>query len=124
MKNVSWLAIALAALVASCGGGDSRRTVNVEVRDSAGVVIVENGGVDRPLGSLAAHIADLVPPDSTLTAVPWGVAADPASGRIYAADWTGARVAVFDRTGAYVGSFGRAGGGPGVASCSRRTRSK
>jgi formylglycine-generating enzyme required for sulfatase activity len=83
------------------------------VRDSAGVSIVENRGDDEPLGAVAVRIRDLVPPDSALTAVPWGVAADPMTGRIYVADWTGTRVATFDRSGVYTGSYGRAGDGPG-----------
>jgi DNA-binding beta-propeller fold protein YncE len=52
-------------------------------------------------------------PDSVLIAVPWGVAADPMTGRIYVADRSAERVVVFDRSGAYQGTYGRSGEGPG-----------
>lgn len=83
------------------------------IHDSAGIRIVENAAPDRPAGLRPEEIAGLVPPDSALTAVPWGVAADPETGRIYVADRTAPRVVVFDRTGAYVETLGRGGEGPG-----------
>jgi formylglycine-generating enzyme required for sulfatase activity len=106
-------ALGLTILAGACGagaGGDDTRTV---VRDSVGIRIVENPAEDRSLGAVLVHIADLVPPDSSLDARPWGVAADPGTGRVYVADRHGARVVVFDRSGAFVESYGRAGGGPG-----------
>lgn len=82
------------------------------VRDSAGVAVVENPAADRPLPLTAVHVAELVPPDRGLTAVPWGVVTGP-TGLIHVADWTGARVVTFDDGGAYVGTLGREGSGPG-----------
>lgn len=111
------LLLATAIVLSGCGSGAPGRgdgpAGRPEVRDSAGLAIVENGGVDVPFGAVPVHVADLVPPDSALTVVPWGVAADPAAGRIYLADAMGARVSVFDGTGAWVGDLGRAGDGPG-----------
>ncbi|MFW6201102.1 MAG: 6-bladed beta-propeller [Gemmatimonadota bacterium] len=104
---------AAAVVLAGCGGGSSPASSPV-VSDSAGVRIVENAAPDRPLDDgTSVRIADLVTPDGALTAVPWGVAADPATGRVYVLDRTGHRVAVFDRSGEYVETYGRRGGGPG-----------
>jgi formylglycine-generating enzyme required for sulfatase activity len=83
------------------------------VRDSAGVTVVETRGPDRPLSLTATPLATLVPPDSALTAVPWGIAADPVSGLIHVADWTGARIISFDGAGRYLRTLGREGSGPG-----------
>lgn len=98
---------------AGCAGDTADRASSAAVSDSAGVRIIENTAPDRPLTDGPVKLADLMTPDSALTAVPWGVAADPEAGRIYVVDWTGERVAVFDRSGAYVGTYGRRGGGPG-----------
>ena len=68
---------------------------------------------DRPLPATVTRVADLIPPDGALSAVPWGIATDPSSGRVFIADWTGTRVAVFDSTGSWVADFGREGDGPG-----------
>lgn len=100
----------LAPAVAGCGAGGGSAAA---VSDSAGVRLVRSSGVDRPLAAAPLEARRLEVPDSALTAVPWGVAADPAAGRIYALDWTGERVAVFDREGAFVEWIGRRGDGPG-----------
>lgn len=104
----------LPMVLAACapGDGESERTA-AAVRDSAGIRIVENGGDDRPFPAAAMHLSDLVPPDSALTAVPWGIVADAAADRIHVMDRTGARVAMFDGSGAHTGSYGRSGDGPG-----------
>ncbi len=101
------------ALATSSCEPTSRDVRAALVRDSAGVTVVDNIGPEELLGIRAERMIDLIPPDSALTAVPWGVAADPTSGRIYLADWTGQRVAAFDASGAYAGSYGRSGDGPG-----------
>ena len=67
---------------------------------------MDNWGDDQRLGMTAASIGDLYTADSALTAVPWGVTADPESGRVYVADW-------FDSRGTHVDSYGREGDGPG-----------
>ena len=77
------------------------------------MAIVDNEGSDGPFAGGAVHIADLMTPDSSLTALPWGVVADPAAERVYVADATGARVVVFDASGSFVAELGRAGEGPG-----------
>jgi hypothetical protein len=102
----------IAVLAAACAPDAGSRPRAV-MSDSAGITIAESPGDDEPLPVTAVWIADLVPPDSALTAVPWGVVADPSTGRIFVADWTGTRVAVFDLAGAYMSSYGRAGDGPG-----------
>lgn len=109
--TVGTAAAVLAALVlAACGeAGDGAATV----RDSAGVRIVENEAGSRALEAEVVHLADLMPPDSTLGVLPWGVAASPTKGRLYVGDRRGQRVVMFDRGGEYVGSFGSPGGGPG-----------
>ena len=105
--------VPLALLSAACTRGEAGGRAEVASRDSAGVRIVESPAPDRPMAITLVWRADLVPPDRALTAVPWGVAADAQSGRIYAADWTSPRVAIFARDGAFVGEYGRAGDGPG-----------
>ncbi|MFW6079733.1 MAG: 6-bladed beta-propeller [Gemmatimonadota bacterium] len=101
-----------AVILAGCGGGSAPASSPV-VSDSAGLRIVANPAPDRPLDRAPVRIADLMTPDSALTAVPWGVAADPATGRVYVLDRTGHRVAVFDRSGEYIERYGRRGEGPG-----------
>jgi formylglycine-generating enzyme required for sulfatase activity len=107
----------LALPVGGCGADvpDQGRPVTsgAVVRDSAGVTVVESRGADRPLSLVATRVAELVPPDSGLTAVPWGVVADPRAGLIHVADWTGARVVTFDADGSYLRTLGREGSGPG-----------
>ena len=107
-----WIAATLALATGSCEP-TPRNIQTALVRDSAGVTVTENFGPEEPLGIRAVRMVDLIPPDSALTAVPWGVAADPMAGRIYVADWTGQRVVAFDASGAYAGSYGREGDGPG-----------
>jgi formylglycine-generating enzyme required for sulfatase activity/DNA-binding beta-propeller fold protein YncE len=121
MGNQSCRALVVLAVLApalgGCGGDHADGTrdlgASATVRDSTGVVIVESAGPDRPLSLTAVRVRDLVPPDSGLTAVPWGVVADPVAGLIHMADWTGARVVTFDAAGDYVRTLGRAGSGPG-----------
>lgn len=97
----------------SCTGDPAGTSGTAVPRDSAGVVIVDNTGQDRPLPGQADLIADLTTPDDALVVVPWGVAADPQLQRVYVADVTGRRVAVFDGEGEFVHQLGRAGDGPG-----------
>ncbi|HEX2167998.1 MAG TPA: 6-bladed beta-propeller [Longimicrobiales bacterium] len=52
-------------------------------------------------------------PDSALMGVPWGIVADPLTGRIHVVDYSSSRVAIFERDGTFAGTLGRAGGGPG-----------
>lgn len=107
------IAVALAVVAtASCTTGE-RDVGTSAVYDSAGVTIIENPGLDRPLGIEVTPLADLIPPDSALTVVPWGVTADEATGRIYVADRPNDRVVVFDASGRYAGTLGRSGDGPG-----------
>ena len=110
--GIPWIAALLMLTASSCDPA-RRDTQTAPVGDSAGVTIIENHGPDEMLDIRAVRTVDLIPPDSALTAVPWGVAADPMTGRIYVADWTGQRVVAFDASGAYAGSYGRSGDGPG-----------
>lgn len=107
------IAVALAVVAAASCGTDGRDGRTSVARDSAGVTIIENPEPDRPLGVEVTPIADLIPPDSALTVVPWGVTADEATGRIYVADRPNDRVVVFDSSGRYAGALGRSGDGPG-----------
>ncbi len=113
MRLPTLVAAGLVLGIGACAAGPEEGLGGLSRRDSAGVAIVDNEAPDAPLAGGAAHIADLMTPDSALTALPWGVAADPAAGRVYVADMTGARVAVFDGTGAFVEELGRTGEGPG-----------
>ena len=107
------IAVALAVVAtASCATGEREVGTSV-VYDSAGVTVVENPEPDRPLDVEVTPMADLIPPDSALTVVPWGVTADEATGRIYVADRPNDRVVVFDSSGRYAGTLGRSGEGPG-----------
>ena len=107
------IAVALAVVAAaSCATGE-REVGTSAVYDSAGVTVVENPEPDRPLDVAVTPIADLIPPDSALTVVPWGVTADEATGRIYVTDRPNDRVVVFDASGGYAGALGRSGDGPG-----------
>ncbi len=111
MKISRCLLLSLIFVAAGCDR--SSDDPDVATRDSAGVTITENAASERPLQLTASRISVLIPPDSALSAVPWGVAADPASGQVYVADWRGTRVAVFDSTGSFVADYGREGDGPG-----------
>lgn len=107
-------AVALLVPVAvSCTSDDGGGRLGGAARDSAGVAIAEISGPDEPLTVQLEAIAELTPPDSSLTPVPWGVSADPESGHVYAIDWNSPRLIAFDRAGTYLGGFGREGGGPG-----------
>ncbi len=99
--------------IGACAPGPEEGLGGMSRRDSAGVAISDNEAADAPFAGGAVHIADLMTPDSALTALPWGVVADPTAERVYVADVTGARVAVFDGAGAFVEELGRAGEGPG-----------
>ena len=110
-----WMKVSVALAVvaaASCGPEESEVRTSA-VRDSAGVTIIENRGPDQPLGVEITPMADLIPPDSALTVVPWGVTADEATGQIYVADRPNDRIVVFDPSGRYAGTWGRSGDGPG-----------
>lgn len=102
--------VVFSVAVSGCGGGAD---TGVAVSDSAGVYIVESLGPDRQLDRRVVELTRLMPPDSALSAFPWGVAADPMTGRIYVADRTSPRVVAFDRDGGYLGTYGREGRGPG-----------
>lgn len=106
----AWLLVAVVGFTAACGEADDGRFV---VTDSAGITLAENVGPDRPFPATPVRLATLQAPDSALTAMPWGVAADPSTGRIFVADGTSERVVVFAADGGFVRTIGRAGGGPG-----------
>jgi len=99
-------------VAAACGGSTDHREA-VAVLDSAGVTIVDNRAPDRPAAWSLAEVGGLQTPDSALAAFPWGVAADPLTGRVYVADRFAPRVVAFGRTGEYGGDYGRRGEGPG-----------
>jgi len=110
-RRIAGLILTLAA--GACGGDVATTGPSFAVSDSAGIQIVENRGADVPAPWRLQKVGELMTPDSALTAVPWGVAADPGSGQIYVVDRTGERVAVFDRDGRYLRTTGRRGQGPG-----------
>lgn len=106
-------AVLVLAGVAGCWSGDRSTALSVTVSDSSGVQIVQNVGLPGPLDLEVTEVAALTSPDSALTAVPWGVAADPNTGQVYVIDQTSPRVLVFDRNGRYVRTLGHPGEGPG-----------
>ena len=109
----NWGSVLLSVIaLTSCVGEPISGGGSHSVRDSVGVRIIENRGPDQ-LVPPPVWTADLLPPDSSLTAVPWGISADPMAGQVYVADWTGTRVSVFDRRGRFVKDLGRSGDGPG-----------
>ena len=109
-----WPLLALATLIttlaAACAAGEESRFV---VNEENGVRVAENFGPDRPHPATPVRLATLQPPDGALTAVPWGVVADPEGRRIFVADATSERVVVFDADGTFLRTLGRAGDGPG-----------
>lgn len=102
--------LAVSGLLTGCGNADA---VSFVVSDSAGIRVAANLGPDRPFPATPVRLASLQPPDSALTAVPWGVVTDPGTGRIFVADMTSERVVIFEADGTFVRTIGRAGGGPG-----------
>jgi 6-bladed beta-propeller len=113
MRGIHPYLLSLGLLGTACAGGQAEGGVDVVARDSAGVRIVDNRSADRPAELALTWKADLVPPDSALTPVPWAVEADPEAGRLYVADWTAPRVVVFEENGEFAGEYARAGDGPG-----------
>lgn len=107
------IAVVLLGPVAGCGGEREAPSAHASISDSAGVRVVGNPGQDRRHGRSPVELSRLVPPDSALVAMPWGVDADPEAGRIYALDRSSPRVVVFGRDGEYLETLGREGGGPG-----------
>lgn len=104
------LLLGLGGMAAGCGGAAPSQFV---ASDSAGIRIAANSGPDRPYPAVPVRLGSLQPPDSALSAVPWGVVADPETGRIYVADGTSERVVVFEADGTFARTIGRAGSGPG-----------
>ncbi|MDE2878103.1 SUMF1/EgtB/PvdO family nonheme iron enzyme [Candidatus Palauibacter soopunensis] len=113
MRLSTLVAAGFVLAIDACAPGLEEGFGGLSRRDSAGVAISDNESDDAPFAGGAVHLADLMTPDSALTALPWGVVADPGAQRVYVADATGARVAVFDGAGAFVEELGRAGEGPG-----------
>lgn len=114
MRTVSMkMSVALAVVAAASCATEERDVRTSVVYDSAGVTIIENPGLDRPLDVEVTPIADLIPPDSALTVVSQGVAVDEATGRVFVADRPNDRVVVFEPSGRYAGTLGRSGDGPG-----------
>ncbi|MEQ9401862.1 MAG: 6-bladed beta-propeller [Longimicrobiales bacterium] len=105
------LAVAVCAASGCGGGGDAAD--GVVRRDSLGVAVVDQPGVDRDLGVRLVAGARLIDPDSALAPRPWGVGVHPESGALFVADAFARSVHVFDGDGAYVRTFGRPGEGPG-----------
>lgn len=101
-----------ASFSTGCGEPNDDREA-VAIRDSAGISIVDNRAPDRPAEWTLFEVAHLQAPDGALTAFPWGVAADPGTGRIYVADRLTPRVVVFEQSGDHRGEYGRRGAGPG-----------
>jgi sugar lactone lactonase YvrE len=104
------LVLAVSACAAEAARGDGEA---LQVTDSAGVRVVLDAAPDRPAPWTVVRVRDLMPPDSALVPVPWGVVAAPDADRIWAIDWVGDRVVAFDGSGAWVGAVGRPGEGPG-----------
>lgn len=105
-------AVLLLAGLGGCIAADDPGQVRMAVSDSSGVRIVQDSGAGGGLGVEVTEVARLTAPDRALTALPWGVAADPISGQIYVADRTTPRVVVFDRDGSFLRILGQAGPGP------------
>ena len=97
----------------SCTGDPGSDSKAALTRDSVGVAIVENRAADRPFAGQVVQLAELMTPDEALLPLPWGIAANAGTGRVYVADRGGNRVAVFDASGAYAGQLGQEGDGPG-----------
>ena len=109
-------AATLLAILASSGCDGARPAAkSVSRLDSAGVAIVRNDSVDRPLPWTFVRRFALggdTPDDSFGSIIREGIGED-AGGRILVLDGQNHRVLVFDSTGRLVRSQGGRGGGPG-----------
>ena len=114
-RSGSLAAVVVLLALLGCRGGERGEgdSSGVAVLDSGGVDLVRNTAADRSANRRVTRLTELQPPDSALTPLPWGVDADPETGRIYVLDRTSPRVVVFGRSGDYVETLGREGGGPG-----------
>lgn len=115
--GVPTVLIAVAALtaLAGCGGEETAPDdpSRVERRDSAGVLIVENGREDRPLDWSFEEVLRLGGADTGPESFHQIRVAADALGRIYVLDAGNHRVLVFDSTGSHLQTLGREGTGPG-----------
>ncbi len=106
-------ALLLSFTLAACAGGDADRDVVLRA-DSAGIEVVTNSGVDRPLTWTFQPLARMGAADGpdvfggTFTG---GIASD--GERIYVLDAITKEVIVFAADGTEFRRFGRRGGGPG-----------
>ncbi len=110
---VSLVFVVLAG-TAACGGADGG--TDVVRRDSAGVEIVENPGIERALEWSFERVAtlggEMEGPESFTSVNPAGIATD-AVGNLYVLDADAFRVVVFDGTLEAVRTLGSEGEGPG-----------
>lgn len=110
--------LALATLIAGCAAGDARTGFTVEVRDSAGVQIVENRGAEVPDSMVLRDATEELrigtlegPPELQLHQVT-GLAVD-SRGNILVGDNGSGTVKVFDADGRFLRALGGRGSGPG-----------
>lgn len=110
-----WHAWSLLLLVA-CQGGDGTGATKSTVFDSSGVIIVQNGGADFPLGWQLERVATIGGDGSAIELsqlTEYTVDAD-TLGHIYVIDsWFGHRVQLIDTAGALIRTLTRKGAGPG-----------
>lgn len=114
-RPASWVALSLCAT--ACGAPGDGSAGSVEVRDSAGIALIEPSPADPGVGGPWHVQQELILGGDTGDGAPvFGYVSDLAvddEGRIYVLDQQASRVSVFDSAGAFVRSFGGPGEGPG-----------
>ncbi len=88
----------------------------ISVRDSAGIVLVDNEGVDRPAPWRMESIATIGGADTGVEnfgRLDYSTVGADTLGHVYIVSEAEARVVVFDSAGRYVRTIGHKGGGPG-----------
>ncbi len=114
MSRITWLSLGAIVLGAGCRrGGESASPV---VRDSAGVVIVENAGVDRSVPWRLSTVAAFGGADTgvlNLGTLNYATVGSDTLGRTFVASESEGHVVSFDSAGRPIQVISRKGAGPG-----------
>lgn len=114
MPRVAWLLLGAGLLWAGCRRGG--RSAGPAVRDSAGVTIVENAGVDHPVPWHLSTVASFGGADTgvlNLGTLNYGTVGSDTLGRTFVASESELYIASFDSTGRLIQVISRRGAGPG-----------
>ena len=107
--------LAIGVVLVGCGGRDSGSRLP-EIRDSAGIAIVESPEPVGPSFAIdSAPVIEIGPAQGAPGEFVYGpvFAVRQRNGRIVANGWATTEFRIFDSTGRWIRTVGRAGGGPG-----------